>query len=76
MSWRKSSFSGPHEDCCVEVQFNKSTHSLESSCVEVGVCTCGVQVRDSKNPDGPVLSFTWPEWGAFLAGARNGEFDA
>lgn len=59
-TFRKSSASGPHEDCCVEV----------------AVCTCGIKVRDSKNPDGPVLNFTWPEWAAFLAGTRNGEFDA
>jgi len=34
-----------------------------------------VLVRDSKNPDGPVLEFTAAEWDAFLAGLRNGEFD-
>jgi hypothetical protein len=35
----------------------------------------GAQVRDSKNPDGPVLTFTEAEVTAFLAGARAGEFD-
>jgi hypothetical protein len=34
-----------------------------------------VAVRDSKDPAGPVLTFTAPEWSAFLAGVRDGEFD-
>jgi hypothetical protein len=34
-----------------------------------------VQVRDSKDPDGPVLAFTRREWEAFLAGCKDGEFD-
>jgi Domain of unknown function (DUF397) len=34
-----------------------------------------VVVRDSKNPDGPALTFTPDEWAAFVAGAKNGEFD-
>ena len=33
------------------------------------------EVRDSKDPGGPVLVFTAPEWTAFIAGAREGEFD-
>jgi hypothetical protein len=32
-------------------------------------------VRDSKNPTGPALIFTPGEWDAFLAGAKDGEFD-
>jgi hypothetical protein len=34
-----------------------------------------VRVRDSKDPDGPVLKFTGPEWDAFVAGVKDGEFD-
>ena len=33
-----------------------------------------VQVRDSKDPDGPVLTFRLGEFGALLAGAKDGEF--
>ncbi|WP_322780916.1 DUF397 domain-containing protein, partial [Frankia sp. Cas4] len=44
-------------------------------CVEVAVADEGVFVRDSKNPSGPILAFTGGEWEAFLAGARDGEFD-
>lgn len=47
-----------------------------SNCVEVaGLPGGGVGVRDSKDPDGPVLKFTPGEWQAFVGGARNGEFD-
>lgn len=43
-----------------------------STCVEVGFL---VLVRDSKNPDGAVLSFTESEWREFTAGMKRGEFD-
>lgn len=73
--WRRSS----HCDtfACVEVTFHKSTRSgpWTDNCVEVGTCDCGVQVRDSKDPEGTVLTFTTDEWTAFLAGAKDGEFD-
>jgi hypothetical protein len=32
-------------------------------------------VGDSKNPGGPILSYTLAEWDAFLDGAKQGEFD-
>jgi hypothetical protein len=34
-----------------------------------------VNVRDSKNPTGPLLRFTADEWQAFLDGVQAGEFD-
>jgi hypothetical protein len=33
-------------------------------------------MRDSKDPNSPVLTFTHQEWAAFLDGAKRGEFDA
>lgn len=33
------------------------------------------QVRDSKDPNGPVLTFSRDEWLAFIGGVRAGEFD-
>ena len=46
------------------------------NCVEVASLPRGqVGVRNSRDPHGPVLSFTREEWIAFLGGARNGEFD-
>jgi len=35
----------------------------------------GVAVRDSKDPDGPVLQFTAGEFRAFVEGCKAGEFD-
>jgi len=34
-----------------------------------------VAMRQSSQPDGTVLVFTPGEWDAFVAGARDGEFD-
>lgn len=55
----------------------KSTRSAAGKdCVEIAHLEAGhVGVRDSKNPGGGVLVFTPSEWDAFLAGARDGEFD-
>ena len=55
----------------------KSSLSFSNSnCVEVASLRDGeIGVRDSKDPKGPVLRFTSPEWHAFLGGVRNGEFD-
>lgn len=58
--WFKSSFSGTNGG---------------SACVEVTVQEDGIAVRDSKDPGGPALRFTAPEWLAFLAGVRANEFD-
>jgi Domain of unknown function (DUF397) len=57
--------------------WRKATASATGACVEVAVLTegSGVAVRDSKDPNGPVLHYTEAEWRAFLHGARNGEFD-
>jgi Domain of unknown function (DUF397) len=46
------------------------------NCIEVAPAEDGgVLIRDSRDPDGPVLTFTPAEWDAFLDGARKGEFD-
>ena len=50
MTWRKSSYSG-----------------CNGNCVEVADLPAWViAVRDSKDPDGPVLTFTPGEWQAFF----------
>jgi hypothetical protein len=54
----------------------KSTRSgSNGECTEVRHRGDMVDVRDSKDPDGPVLSFAPAEWEAFIEGARLGEFD-
>jgi hypothetical protein len=55
--------------------WQKSSHSNLSGCVEVAVVGTQVAVRNSRDPEGPVLEFTTDEWEAFLDGARGGEFD-
>ncbi|HVF14304.1 MAG TPA: DUF397 domain-containing protein [Acidimicrobiales bacterium] len=46
-----------------------------TSCVAVAMGDGLIGVRDSKNPDGPVLLFNDKEWRAFLNGVKAGEFE-
>jgi len=48
--WRKSSFSEPNGNQCVEVAFDRAA----------------VGLRDSKNLDGPKLTFDHARWLTFL----------
>ncbi|RKT84624.1 protein of unknown function [Saccharopolyspora antimicrobica] len=75
--WRKSSRTGGgNNGNCVEVAFadvewRKSSRSVGSgqggNCVEVAFAGPAVAVRDSKDPDGPVLAFPASSWASFLA---------
>jgi hypothetical protein len=58
--WTKSSHSGPTGGNCVEL-----AHLYGGQ----------VAIRNSRHRSGPALLFTAAEWDAFLAGAKNGEFD-
>jgi Domain of unknown function (DUF397) len=56
--------------------WRKSSFSAAAAnCVEVRAENNTVQVRDSKAEGGARLDFSAPEWEAFLAGVRAGEFD-
>jgi len=44
-------------------------------CIEMRRHAGGVDVRDSKDPEGPVLHYTPGEFEAWLDGAKKGEFD-
>ena len=55
-------------------QWQKSTRCGNAACVEVAKVYDVYLVRDSKNPDGAVLSFTEQEWAAFVEGVAAGEF--
>jgi len=46
----------------------------DGTCVEVAVAGPYVLVRDSKNPQGTVLRFSFDEWRAFVRGVVAGEF--
>ena len=55
--------------------WHKSAHSGSAGCVEVATVDGRVGVRDTKDRGGPILVFNHEEWKAFLAGARDGDFD-
>jgi uncharacterized protein DUF397 len=56
--------------------WRKSSRSNgQGDCVEVAEVMDAIGVRDSKDPTGSVLTFTVAEWRAFVAGAKDGEFD-
>ncbi|MFD7452697.1 DUF397 domain-containing protein [Kitasatospora sp. NPDC059827] len=54
----------------------KSSFSQQGgNCVEVARGLCGVMpVRDSKDPEGPVLAFPSSAWASFIAATVAGEF--
>ncbi|WP_128428635.1 DUF397 domain-containing protein [Streptomyces cyaneus] len=56
--WRKSSYSGPNADSCLEVLDHHPS---------------GVPVRDSKNPHGPALLFPESNWSAFISAVKGGD---
>ncbi|BBA98822.1 hypothetical protein RVR_5165 [Actinacidiphila reveromycinica] len=59
-AWRKSSYSdGPDPNSCIEVADGFA-----------GI----VPVRDSKDPQGPALTFTADAWNAFVTSVRGNEF--
>ena len=59
VTWQKSQYSNPN-----------------GACVEVATLPGGeIAVRNSRFPSGPVLVYTRAEIAAFLAGAKDGEFD-
>ncbi len=58
--------------------WQKGSHSNPSgNCVEMARLPggSGIAVRNSRDPDGPALVYTMAEMTAFLASARDGEFD-
>jgi hypothetical protein len=59
------------------VTWRKSRHSGQiGNCVEAAVLDGGeIAMRNSRHPSGPSLIFTRDEMTAFLAGAKDGEFD-
>ncbi|RFS86775.1 DUF397 domain-containing protein [Actinomadura spongiicola] len=64
--WRKSAHSGPNGGECVELASVRDTHWRKAhrsgenggNCVELADVAGVVAVRDSKDPDGPVLLLT------------------
>jgi len=55
----------------------KAQYSTQNGqCVEIASIVGKIAMRDSKDPDGPILVYTSAEFRAFLDGAQNGEFDS
>ncbi|WP_329086644.1 MULTISPECIES: DUF397 domain-containing protein [unclassified Streptosporangium] len=57
--WRKSSQSAQQDNC------------VETAALPGGGCS----LRDSKDPNGPVLSFAGDEWRKFVGSVKSGLFD-
>ncbi len=54
INWRRSTYSGSQSNC-VQIRRAATQHVL---------------VRDSKDPNGPILTFTQDEWATFLLAQR------
>lgn len=50
--------------------------TVNGHCIEIASTAGNIAIRDSKDPDGPILVYTPSEFRAFLDGVRNGEFDS
>ena len=81
-TWTKGCESGH----CIEVQLSDEwicqcadpspLSACESdTCTKVRARETIVKIRDSKNPDGPVLKFDLAEWETFQNAVRRGVFD-
>ncbi|MEV4329146.1 DUF397 domain-containing protein [Streptomyces sp. NPDC049597] len=75
--WRKSSYSGSSGGECIEcaplggATWRKSSYSGDTGgeCLEVADLAPHIAVRDSKNPEGPVLTLTPAAFAAFVGAA-------
>lgn len=56
-------------------KWRRSTSCNAGNCVEVAAIDGGVALRDSKNRDGAILTYSRSEWEAFVTGIRSGDFD-
>ena len=57
-----------------QLAWQRSTRCASGSCVEVAKIDTTYVMRDSKDPDGPILAFTKAEWDAFVSGVLAGDF--
>lgn len=56
--------------------WTRSSMCSSGACIELAAIDDElIGVRDSKDPDGPVLRYTKDELRAFVEGVRRGEFD-
>ncbi|WUH97920.1 DUF397 domain-containing protein [Spirillospora sp. NBC_00431] len=89
ITWRKSSYSGGEAGQCVELArlvqqmpggtfaWRTSSYSSQEggTCVELADLSTGVGVRDSTDPEGPVLWFSRPAVAGLVSRIKSGELD-
>ncbi|MGW0731290.1 DUF397 domain-containing protein [Streptomyces sp. NPDC002851] len=75
LHWFKSSYSSDEGGDCLEVAYDWRKSSYSSSeggdCVEIAAHPTAIHIRDSKNPDGPMLTVTPDAWSAFATHAAS-----
>jgi hypothetical protein len=65
VTWRKSSYSNGSGGSCVEVALLADVLGTEPV----------IAVRDSKDPDGPALTFTARQWRGFTVAIKTHEME-
>lgn len=66
----------PDQEALANARWFKAERSGNGGCVEVAhINNEWTGLRDTKRQGGPVHMFTTHEWGAFIDGAKNGDFD-
>lgn len=61
-----------------EFNWRISSSCSGGNCVEVGAATDGserIAMRQSRDPDGPILLFTRAQWLVFVGAVKRDEFD-
>jgi hypothetical protein len=58
-----------------QLNWRKSRFSGMTNCVEVATTPSIVALRDSKDPESPVLRYPVSRWTDFLEAAKSGTFD-
>lgn len=70
LRWFKSSYSDGGGGNCVEValDWRKSSYSDDGggNCVEIATCPNIIHIRDSKNPNGGIVTVSDSAWRTFL----------
>jgi len=58
-----------------QLTWRKASFCASGQCVEVALWKVMVAVRDSKDPDGPMLFYTIEEWRSFTHAVKSGSYD-
>ncbi|MFI0409906.1 DUF397 domain-containing protein [Actinomadura sp. 3N508] len=89
ITWRKSSYSTQEGGQCVELAslvqqirpgdytWRMSSYSSQEggTCIEVATLSTAIGVRDSTDPDGPVLQLSRPAVAGLVSRIKSGQLD-